>query len=324
MVEQLKRELKGLFVFGDIERIDTIQSLWSGYGSILKLHLLDSQYSSVIVKRICPPQSISHPRNWNSDIGHQRKLKSYAVEANWYEQYAHRTNSACKVPQLIGKKEQDEVTLLVLEDLDGLGYPLRKENLDRSELQQCLSWLANFHACFMQENPVGLWEIGTYWQLDTRPEEWEAMPSDSLKSAAHKIHKVLNNCQHLTLVHGDAKYANFCFAKEGAVAAVDFQYVGSGCGMKDVAYLLSCIAGGISSQDTEEQLLNYYFECLQSAINELQPEIDFAELEKEWRRIYPIAFADFERFLQGWAPDHWKRSNYSKLQVKKALDCLKG
>ena len=43
-------------------------------------------------------------------------------------------------------------------------------------------------------------------------------------------------------MHGDAKLANFLFTSDHSqVAGVDFQYVGGGCGMKDVAYLLSCL-----------------------------------------------------------------------------------
>ena len=57
---------------------------------------------------------------------------------------------------------------------------------------------------------------------------------------APELDRRLRAARFQTLVHGDAKPANFCFdARRGAVAAVDFQYVGGGCGMKDVAYLLS-------------------------------------------------------------------------------------
>jgi thiamine kinase-like enzyme len=63
-----------------------------------------------------------------------------------------------------------------------------------------------------------------------------------LKEAAPVIDEKLNTCAYKTFVHGDAKLANFCFAPDGQVAGVDFQYVGGGCGMKDVAYFIgSCL-----------------------------------------------------------------------------------
>ena len=81
--------------------------------------------------------------------------------------------------------------------------------------------------------------MGTYWHLDTRPEEFEKIEHKQLKSKAHRIDEILKECEFQTIVHGDAKLANFCFSEHGeGVAAVDFQYVGRGCGMKDVTYFL--------------------------------------------------------------------------------------
>ena len=151
---------------------------------------------------------------------------------------------------------------MILEDIDASGYPQRLGSLDRSAVMLCLQWLANFHAVFMEmssssstataassssasekgKDKAGLlWEVGTYWHLATRPDELASMDDvDHLRTYAHAIDARLNRCQYTTLVHGDAKSANFCFNSDvTAVAAVDFQYVGKGCGMKDVCYLLA-------------------------------------------------------------------------------------
>lgn len=323
MIAQLTNELGDILVFDRILQLETIQSLWSGYGSLFRASLQGSEYDSIIVKHIAPPPQLAHPRGWNSDMGHQRKLHSYDVEATWYTEYNHRTNDHCRTPSLIGFKRLGDHTLLVLEDLNPAGYYIRKNTLDNHEVKRCLEWLAAFHARFMHQEPQGLWKVGTYWNLDTRPEEYEAMTSGPLKTHARAIDEALNNCHFQTLVHGDAKYANFCFSEIGDVAAVDFQYVGGGCGMKDVAYLLSCIENGLENDGFEEELLTHYFASLRSHLAKTDPSVDFRELETEWRHLYCFAWADFERFLLGWAPDHWKSSAYSKMQTEKALATLR-
>jgi len=63
---------------------------------------------------------------------------------------------------------------MVLEDLDANGYPLRINSVSMADMEACLRWLANFHAIFMGKKPDGLWKVGTYWHLDTRPDELEA------------------------------------------------------------------------------------------------------------------------------------------------------
>ena len=60
-----------------------IQELWSGYGKIMRVGLEHAAVESVVVKHVQLPLSKNHPRGWNTDLGHQRKVKSYQVEAAW-------------------------------------------------------------------------------------------------------------------------------------------------------------------------------------------------------------------------------------------------
>jgi hypothetical protein len=45
-------------------------------------------------------------------------------------------------------------------------------------------------------------------------------------------------------------------------------------------------------------------------------------VERAWRALYPAAWADFHRFLNGWAPDHWKLHGYTRRMTRQALDRL--
>jgi hypothetical protein len=292
------------------EEIEIIQPLWSGYGKISRYQLDDSPLNTVVVKFIALNQASEHPRGWNTDFSHQRKVKSYQIETHWYKKWNHLCPDNCRVPQFIGAFSQGKDQWIILEDLT-LNFPLRKQELNLSEVKVCLQWLANFHATFLNHSPSGLWKVGTYWHLKTRPDEFKKMVSSPLKSKAHLIDELLNNCSYQTIVHGDAKLANFCFSQDDKkVAAVDFQYVGGGCGMKDVAYFLgSCLSSSECSL-YQNELLDFYFSALKDILKSTAPSINFQELEREWRKLYPVACTDFTRFLLGWMPAHQKVNAY--------------
>lgn len=300
---------------------ETVQKLWSGYGEIKRYELAGGNFNSVIVKHIQWPDAGDHPRGWNTPLSHQRKLKSYQVEKHWYQEFSKRTNKSCKVPDLLQSVNIESGLLLILEDLDQSGFELRYDPaiVRLEQVKSVLSWLAHFHATFMGYLPNGLWPIGTYWHLDTRPEEWQEMQNSDLKLAAKAIDATLNSASFQTFVHGDAKLANFCFGKDHQVAAVDFQYIGKGCGMKDVAYFLSSCFEESACERYESGLLNHYFGALKSSLN---AEIDFEALQEEWRKLYAFAWADFYRFLDGWSPGHWKMHGYSKRITQQVLDEL--
>jgi len=175
----------------------------------------------------------------------------------------------------------------------------------------------------MGERPEGLWPTGTYWHLATRPDEFEALDDGPLKSAASIIDHRLTASPFQTFVHGDAKLANFCFSADGRkAAAVDFQYVGGGCGMKDVAYFISSCLDEEDSERMEAELLDRYFDLLRTALVSVGKSLDFDALETDWRALYPVAWTDFYRFLQGWSPGHWKLHRYSERLAREVLDAL--
>jgi hypothetical protein len=238
-------------------------------------------------------------------VSDARKRRSYEIERVFYEKFAPRCSEACRVPRLFGAREtrgRDAESVFVLEDLEAAGYPERRRSADADTLDGCLAWLAAFHATFFAQPPNGLWATGTYWHLATRREELAKVDA-SLRALAPRIDAKLASGVHRTLVHGDAKLANFCFARDGRIAAVDFQYVGGGCGVKDVAYL-------VSGEPGEARAIDVYFGHLRREL--AARSIDAGPVEKEWRALYPFASADFYRFLAGWAPGHFASDRHAQ------------
>lgn len=288
-------------------RGEVLQALWGGYGEIVRVELEGARAPTVVVKRVDPPRARGR--------SHARKVRSYAVEAAFYRDFAPRTDDACRVPAAYGVTDREGGWRFALEDLDAAGFALRRRRLDLHDVAACLEWLAAFHARFLGVSPDGLWTRGTYWHLTTRPDELAATPPGALRDAAGAIDRALAGCRHRTLVHGDAKAANFCFSRSGAVAAVDFQYVGSGCGVQDVAYLLE----GLDERTLEREsdgLVDLYFSSLRDRL--AGGPHDREEVERRWRALLPMAWADFERFLAGWAPGH-APGRFSRRMIHRAL-----
>ncbi len=306
-----------------IVKIEVIQSLWSGYGEIVRYGLRGGDRNRVIVKHIQLARQGQHPRGWNNDLSHKRKLRSYEIETNWYQNWADSCDKNCRIPHCLAIEADNDETLILLEDLDASGYPGRKNSVSMAEMKVCISWLANFHAVFMGKKPTGLWPIGTYWHLDTRPDELQALTDTELKNAAVEIDRKLNNSPYQTIVHGDAKLANFCFSADGTkVAALDFQYCGGGCGVKDLAYFISSCLYEKECERLETQLLDYYFRELTIALHSKNSAVDGQAVEDDWRALYPVAWTDFHRFLKGWSPGHWKIHSYSERLARDVITQL--
>ena len=239
-------------------------------------------------------------------------------------------------------------TTLVLQDLRPSHPVFPRGGLSPAQLGSALRWLAAFHAAFWGRGggggahpgggpapapapppvtppPLLAQREGTYWHLATRPAELAAIEGDAewgaLAAAAPGMAADLAAGAagpHGTLVHGDAKAANFCFSADGArAAAFDFQYVGTGLGARDVAYLL-CSAGGARqigcAPGGEAPWLDLYWAALAPRLAARGVAVDDGSggggggggtaPEPYTRSLlqahYDLAAADFFRFMAGW------------------------
>ena len=89
--------------------------------------------------------------------------------------------------------------------------------------------------------------------------------------------------------------------------------------MKDVAYFLSSCLSDAECEAHAPKHLDTYCALLRQ---HLDSAVDADALEREWRALYPAAWADFHRFLAGWAPDHWKIHRYTRAMTQEALRAL--
>jgi hypothetical protein len=74
----------------------TLAGLWAGYGIISEVETHDEETQLLIVKEVAPPPG--------SGLSHARKLRSYQVEAAFYQNVAPDLplGAACNVPRCLG------------------------------------------------------------------------------------------------------------------------------------------------------------------------------------------------------------------------------
>ncbi|GGA73601.1 phosphotransferase [Neiella marina] len=320
-----------------IEQSEIIQSLWAGQGALARLTLrcddgVKQSSQTLVVKQIRFQSSGEHPRGWNTQRSQQRKRQSYEVELHWYRHFETLTQQAARIPKMLYSELTETGALLVMEDL-AVDFPIRftggkNDRPNQCQIEACIRWLAAFHALFVNcpvHEDIGdkvsqLWQCGGYWHLDTRPDEWQAMADGQLKQAAVGLDLQLRQNRYQTLIHGDAKLANFCFKQLGnGAAAVDFQYVGQGLGVQDLMLLLSSVMPDRRLLTEADDWVDYYFQQLKAELTTRRPEVDGDDVIRQWRSMYAVAWADFHRFLAGWSPGHWKIGEYCRQQTQLAL-----
>ena len=314
-----------------------ITSLWAGYGEVNSIVVNCPRSKSgstkipLIIKRVTPPSN-------SSSVGNQRKIRSYHIEAYFYDTIAPSIlklnddgilSCPIAIPYSIEKTEEDEESpsfTFVLSDLtdeysEYSSYP----GLSIEQTKAAISWLAAFHAIFYKNNTststtvdnAKIWAEGGYWHLKTRLDELAQISSSSSSSNQRMFHnsafaideRMNANANSLTLVHGDFKEANILFGKEKC-AVVDFQYCGRGYGAKDLVMLIvSSVSGRILDSNSnqmggEDGLLRFYADELRRNLVSIG-ELDSDEIEKVasfdiLKMQYELALVDYVRFMMGW------------------------
>jgi len=260
-----------------------IATLWAGMGQILRLQCQTASGTqrTLVAKRI----RCKNPRS----IGDRRKAASYRVEAAFYSRYStelsvrHICCRGLHVQDESGGKRENknnnkdgeaeaEITIV----MTPLPHPTI-HYLGGDAARAAVRSVARLHAHFWggakSDAAVrdGLAAQGTYWYLDTRPDEYDAMPqrglAGRLKQAARGIDEALKAHPYQTVCHGDLKSCNMSRSADPRyVCLVDFQYVGKACCAKDLAYLFVCGVDVDSDfeESQEEDLLRLYVDELKA------------------------------------------------------------
>lgn len=296
---------------------ETVATLWAGYGRIVRFRTREDEPRSVILKHIRFPSGSA------ADRGHARKVRSYAVERAFYERFAERSVDFARNPRFLGSRSEAGELWLLLEDLDAAGFSARPRSGQSEVVRAGIEWLAAFHAVHLGRAPDGLWSEGSYWHLATRPDELRAIEGHPLHRLASELDARLRRAKYRTLVHGDPKLENFCATPRPRprLAAVDFQYVGGGVGVRDLVYFVGSAVQPRRVEEALPGLLDHYFSALRRGLAQ-GPEraVDCAALEAEWRELVPVAWLDFYRFTLGWSPS-WAESD---LYGRRLLAALSG
>jgi hypothetical protein len=189
----------------------------------------------------------------------------------------------------------------------------------------------------------GLWLNGGYTYLATRRKEYESLVEDTYSewseamcetlegsslSVAEMVAIVLTPCGRPveSYIHGDVKSENLFTTDSGEeVAFFDFQYVGLGLGVCDLAKLFTCsvpmdmlmdvnepLPEKLAMRDGEKRLLERYRTTLIRG-----QDASFYEWET-FKRHWETALVDWCRFQASWG--FWGNTEWLEARVRSILD----
>jgi hypothetical protein len=265
-------------------KVTTKCRLWAGMGHVYELSF---GQNSFIVKSVDPTQI-------TDSIGDLRKAASYKVEANFYKSFAETLldEHNLPLPRPFYVECDGNATIICMSKLEQ--HSPRRHSGNAQE--RVVKWLARLHAATWGSSAEGLQPSGSYWYLDTRPDEHANMSrvgwEGRLKRAARAIDSRLHRDSMQCIIHGDAKEANILWTDQGELAMCDFQYCGKGPATRDLAYFL-CSS---TNPEDEGELLQDYYEELIRLLPDAKTKPSFETLKESLE----LAFCDYARFMAGW------------------------
>ncbi|KAJ3370036.1 hypothetical protein HDU91_006697 [Kappamyces sp. JEL0680] len=298
-------------------------NLWSHFGVLNRIK--SNQGQDVVWKAVTVPAA--------RDVSTTRKTLSYQVEVYFYKHMAQALSRPSPA-YLSSFVHRQEIHLFMSDLLPAYPRSIAELKLDHALL--ALDWLAAFHAVWFGEQSLGtttmatapgsdiggVWEQGTYWYLDTRRDEWQQIPKQ-FQQLQLQAERIASECHpstsaFLTLVHGDPKAENILWSRDQrACAMFDFQYVGTGLGAKDVAYLLTSSVDVAILDKHFDEMVGYYFEVFAKELARRGKSLNGYTLGQftvhlEW------CLLDFCRFMAGWG--WWGNHSWAWEKSRHRLD----
>ncbi|CAH0038062.1 unnamed protein product [Clonostachys rhizophaga] len=190
-----------------------------------------------------------------------------------------------------------------------------------------------------------IWLNGGYTYLATRRKEYQSLVEDKssewsdalckpVKGSSESIAEIVaafltpSGRPFETYIHGDVKSDNLFTTRSGdRVAFVDFQYVGLGLGVSDLAKLFTCsvpqdllVSEDEGSLPEELAMESGERKLLEEYLNTLHEFADMADIEYPWDlfvRHWETALVDWCRFQASWG--FWGNTEWLEARVRSIL-----
>jgi len=223
-------------------------------------------------------------------------LRMYTREAGFFGELAHR--APMRIPTCHHNAVDHETSqfVLVMEDIGALRGVDQIEGMAVADAERAVDGLAAWHATWWGQAAV-LAESGLTVSLGDEiykavlplvfGEGWEKLnaeldiPEAIVAVGPHwtaAMPRLLDGlaAEPTTMIHGDFRADNLFFEADGSVAAVDFQLIGTGRGVYDLAYFVTQSLTPANASEHERALFDRWTSSLLAA------GVPAADLETAW------------------------------------------